>query len=276
MPFQVAWVMTRSFAKLDVSKWTKDLVDRASSIDVAWKINAFMIDDAAAEVDPIRKHFAVLSFSLSGVSIGHGYETLSRDVITLKFGGRCLNVLGELPIAYGEVWILDVMEEFIQDFVDQISFMQYFKACWVPEIAEHWFDRYADEIDFFQTVKEDYIASSSWHRASQIPENAVIFDDKDRLFAKVISQNDPSQTHILWNPVSFQSFRSIILSLWQKPMDDSAALDQSLAWSNHMLDQIQRSVELDNSNGVSNIVNTLPLKWTAIKVEHLLPIQLLS
>ncbi|KAI3889752.1 hypothetical protein MKW92_015470, partial [Papaver armeniacum] len=164
----------------------------------------------------------------------------------------------------------------------------------------YWFDGYVDEIDFFRTVKEDYIASSSWHRALKIPENAIIiFDDEDRLFAKVISQNDPSHTHIVWNPgsdlslcdcswslqgnlckhdhrpsMSFQSFRSIILSLCQKHMDDSVALDQSLAWYNQMLDQIQRSVELDNSNGVSNIVKNLPLKWTAKKVEHLLAIHL--
>ncbi|KAI3852740.1 hypothetical protein MKX03_002301 [Papaver bracteatum] len=66
------------------------------------------------------------------------------------------------------------------------------------------------------------------------------------------------------------SLTTKIASLPRKPLQacdkgEYAALDQSLAWSNHMLDQIQRSVELDNSNGVSNIVNTLPLKWTAIK-----------
>ncbi|KAI3907643.1 hypothetical protein MKW98_016287 [Papaver atlanticum] len=41
-------------AKQDVSKWMKSLVGRADS---AWKINGFMIDDAAAEVDPIRQEF---------------------------------------------------------------------------------------------------------------------------------------------------------------------------------------------------------------------------
>ncbi|KAI3877872.1 hypothetical protein MKX03_000308 [Papaver bracteatum] len=356
----VAWVITRSFAKQDVSKWMKALVDRARSIDSAWKINGFMIDDAAAEMDPIREIFCCpVLFSIWRVR-----RSWLRNIIK-----RCHNFevqremfkrLGRIAYSiWGGVDPVDVMEEFIQDFVDQTSFVPYFKACWVPKIEmwlatmrslplasqeasgaiegyhlklkrilyddshlgslqrvdwlvhklntelhpSYWFDRYSDEIDSFQTVKEDYIASSSWHRASQIPENAVIFDDKDRLFAKVISQKDPSQTHIVWNPgsdfslcdcswslqgnlckhvikvnmvcsnngldhqpsMSFQSFRSIILSLWQKPMDDSVALDQSLAWANQMLDQIQRSVELDSSNGVSNIVKNLPLKWTAKK-----------
>ncbi|KAI3907636.1 hypothetical protein MKW98_016280 [Papaver atlanticum] len=168
------------------------------SIDSAWKINGFMIDDAAAD-------------------------------------GRCLNVLGELPV--------DVMEEFIQDFVDQTPSCKMWlttmrslpldsqeasdaiegyhlklkltlsddshlgslqRVDWLVHKLNtelhpsYWFNRYADEIDSFQTVKADYIASSSWHRASQIPENA-----KDRLFAKVISQKDTSQTHMVGNDCSW-------------------------------------------------------------------------
>ncbi|KAF8404362.1 hypothetical protein HHK36_009245 [Tetracentron sinense] len=51
----IAWVITRSFAKQDVSKWMKALVHRARTVDTAWKISGFLIDDAAAEVDPIRQ-----------------------------------------------------------------------------------------------------------------------------------------------------------------------------------------------------------------------------
>ena len=51
----VAWVITRSFAKLDIGKWMKALLDRASSMEPGWKISGFLIDDAAAEIDPIRQ-----------------------------------------------------------------------------------------------------------------------------------------------------------------------------------------------------------------------------
>ncbi|KAI3914772.1 hypothetical protein MKW98_002008 [Papaver atlanticum] len=92
-------------AKQDVSKWMKSLVGRADS---AWKINGFMNDDAAAEVDPIRSQFQ--------------WEMFKR------LGQIAYNI-------WGGVDSVDVMEEFIQDFADKTSFMQYFKACWVPKIV---------------------------------------------------------------------------------------------------------------------------------------------
>lgn len=51
----VAWIITRSFAKLDVSKWMKALVDRARTAEPGWKVSGFIVDDAAAEIDPIRQ-----------------------------------------------------------------------------------------------------------------------------------------------------------------------------------------------------------------------------
>uniref|UniRef100_A0A6N2NCH7 MULE transposase domain-containing protein n=1 Tax=Salix viminalis TaxID=40686 RepID=A0A6N2NCH7_SALVM len=58
----VAWIITRSSAKPDVAKWMKALLGRASSVEPGWKISGFLIDDAAAEIDPIRQgiYLAVL------------------------------------------------------------------------------------------------------------------------------------------------------------------------------------------------------------------------
>lgn len=57
----VAWIITRSIAKLDVSKWMKALVDRVIAVEPGWKASGFLIDDAAAEIDPIR--YVVIPFS---------------------------------------------------------------------------------------------------------------------------------------------------------------------------------------------------------------------
>lgn len=167
--------------------------------------------------------------------------------------------------------------------------------------SSYWLERYADESDSFQTIKEEYISSTSWNRALQIPDTSVILDENDRLFAKVVSQKDCSQTYLVWNPgsefafcdcswsmlgnlckhvikvnmicqhsrvyqpsMSFQSFQHILMKLWQRPIDDSIALDQSMAWANHMREKIQRLVELNDSN-VSNVINNLPLKWVSKK-----------
>lgn len=63
----VAWIITRSSAKPDVAKWMKALLGRASSVEPGWKINGFLIDDAAAETDPIRqdKFFSEVCFNVN-------------------------------------------------------------------------------------------------------------------------------------------------------------------------------------------------------------------
>lgn len=168
--------------------------------------------------------------------------------------------------------------------------------------SSYWLDRYADESDSFQNVKEEYVASTSWYRAMQIADTAVTFDDKDHRFANVLSQKEGSTKHLVWNPgsefafcdcewslqgnlckhiikvnmvcekyqsyknsMSFQSFREILANLYKKPMDGSISLDLSVAWTQQMLDQIQKLVELNNANDIGSVVNNLPLKWVAKK-----------
>lgn len=58
----VAWIITRTIAKPDVSKWMKALHDRVLAVDPTWKVNGFLVDDAAAEIDPIRQNSYSLPF----------------------------------------------------------------------------------------------------------------------------------------------------------------------------------------------------------------------
>ncbi|XP_052197668.1 uncharacterized protein LOC127804739 [Diospyros lotus] len=355
----VAWVITRSIAKHDVSKWMKALLDRVRALDPGWKINGFLIDDAAAEIDPIRETFSCpILFSLWRVRRSW-LRNIVKRCSSIKVQREIFKRLGQ--IVYG-IWhgvdSLVALDELTQDFIDQTNFVQYFKASWVPKIemwlstmrtlplasqeaagaieayhvklkdklyddsplgalqrvdwlvhklttelhSSYWLDRYADESDSFQNLKEEYIASTSWHRASQIPDSAVILDDKDHLFAKVVSQKDSSITHLVWNPgsefaccdcswsmqgnlckhvikanmicedrqgyqasMSYQSFKEILMNLWKRPTDDSVALDLSMAWTHQMLDQIQKLVELNSSSDIGFVVNNLPLKWVAKK-----------
>lgn len=355
----VAWIITRSFAKPDVSKWMKALLDRARGIDIGWKVSGFLIDDAAAEIDSIRDVFCCpVLFSLWRVR-----RSWLRNIIkkssNVEVQREMFKRLGKIVYSiWNGVDSLVALEEFTQDFVDQTSFIEYFKALWMPKIemwidmmktlplasqeasgaieayhvklkvklyddshlgalqrvdwlvhklttelhSSYWLDRYADESDSFQNVKEEYIASTSWHRALRIPDTSVILEDKNQLFAKVLSQKDSNLTHLVWNPgsefafcdcewamqgnlckhiikvnmicknhqayqssMSFQSFREILMNLWRKPMDDSVALDQAVAWTHQMLDQIQKLVELNSANDIGSVVNNLPLKWVSKK-----------
>uniref|UniRef100_A0A1D1XQP4 L-ascorbate peroxidase 1, cytosolic n=2 Tax=Anthurium amnicola TaxID=1678845 RepID=A0A1D1XQP4_9ARAE len=355
----VAWVITRTIAKQDVSKWMKALVGRIHATDSCWRISGFIMDDAALEVDPVRDTFGCpILFCIWRIR-----RSWQRNVIK-----RCSNAevrrevfkrLGK--ILYG-IWskedYVGALGEFIQDFIDQTAFMQYLKECWVPKLemwlatmkefplasqeaggaveAYHvklksklyddshlgalqrvdwlvhklttelhsscWLDCYADESGSFETVKEEYISSTSWHRALQIPDDAVTFDDKHQLFAKVVSQKDGSLVHMVWNPgsefalcdcswsmqgnlckhtikvnmvcgeckdylpsMSCQSFRQILDDLWLKPMDDSIELDQSMAWTNQIREKLQILVELSHSENIGDVVNSLPLKWLTKK-----------
>ncbi|KAA8531075.1 hypothetical protein F0562_005784 [Nyssa sinensis] len=355
----VAWVITRTIAKPDVSKWMKALLDRVRAVEPGWKVNGFFIDDAAAEIDPIRNTFSCpVLFSLWRVRRSW-LRNIVKKCSNIEVQREIFKRLGEIVYSiWGGVDSLVALEEFTQDFIDQTAFVQYFKASWVPKIemwltmmktlplasqeasgaieayhvklkvklyddshlgalqrvdwlvhklttelhSSYWLDRYADESDSFQNVKEEYIASTSWHRALQIPDSAITLDEKDHLFAKVLSQKDSSLAHLVWNPgsefafcdcawsmqgnlckhvvkvnmicenrqgyqpsMSFQSFRDILMDLWRKPMDDSVALDLSTAWTHQMLDQIQKLVELNSSNDIGSMVNNLPLKWVAKK-----------
>lgn len=168
--------------------------------------------------------------------------------------------------------------------------------------SSYWLDLYSDENGSFQTVKEDYISSTSWHRALQIPNAAVSFDDKDHLFAVVVSQKDNNQSHLIWNPgsefafcdcswsmqanlckhvikvnmichasrhyapsMAYQSFQTILQNILGKPTDDSIGLDQSMAWTSQMYGKVERLVELNRSTDIGLVVKDLPMKWIGRK-----------
>ncbi|KAG4950073.1 hypothetical protein JHK84_043497 [Glycine max] len=65
----VAWVITRSFAKPDVSKWLKALIDQARSVEPGWKLNGFLIDDATAEIDLLRSRLRNIVKKCSNIEI---------------------------------------------------------------------------------------------------------------------------------------------------------------------------------------------------------------
>ncbi|AET02590.2 putative Zinc finger, SWIM-type [Medicago truncatula] len=355
----VAWIITRSFAKPDVSKWLKALIDRARSVEPGWKVSGFLIDDAAADIDLLSDIFdCPVLFSLWRIRRSW-LRNIVRKCNNIEVQREIFKRLGTIVYSiWGGTNTSLALEQLMLDFVDQTDFLEYFRVSWLPKIemwlstmrnvplasqeasgaleayhvklkaklfddshlgalqrvdwlvhklttelhSSYWLDRFADESDSFQNVKEGYIASTSWHRALEIPDSAVTLDDKNRLFAKVASKKDSSLTHIVWNPgsefsfcdcswslhgnlckhvikvnmicenlqgcqssMSFRSFEEVLMDLWRKPVDDSFALDLSLAWTHQMLDQIQKLVELNNSTDIGTVVNNMPLKWVSKK-----------
>ncbi|KAK9046171.1 hypothetical protein V6N11_052070 [Hibiscus sabdariffa] len=189
------------------------------------------------------------------------------------------------------------LEELIQDFADQTAFMNYFKSSWVPKI-EMWLltmksfplasQETSGAIEAYhvklktklfddshlgalqRNVKEEYIASTSWYRALQIPDSAVTLDENFHLFAKVASLKESSITHLIWNPGS--DFASCDCA-WSMQANFckhvikrmTIVLDESVAWTYQMLDQIKQLVELNSSNDIRMTVNNMPLKCVSKK-----------
>lgn len=160
----VAWIITRSFAKPDVSKWLKALIDRARGVEPGWKVNGFLIDDAAADIDLLRQDFLLQSKSyLKFIDV---YSCLTSIVCFYSeiFGcpvlfslwrirrswlrnivRKCNNIevrreifkrLGTLVYnIWGGTNTSVALEQFMLDFVDQTDFIEYFKVSWLPKIG---------------------------------------------------------------------------------------------------------------------------------------------
>lgn len=134
----VAWVITRTVTRQDVRKWMKGLADRVRTVDPAWRISGFIIDDPALEIDPIREIFCCpILFSLWRVRRSWLKNVLKKcnNIMVQREIFKCLgNVMHSI---WSNANPFDVLEEIFQDFVDQTAFMQYFKGCWVPKL-EMW------------------------------------------------------------------------------------------------------------------------------------------
>ncbi|PKA50863.1 hypothetical protein AXF42_Ash007518 [Apostasia shenzhenica] len=355
----IAWVITRSITKQDVSKWMKALADRVRTVDSCWRIIGFIIDDPALELQPIRDIFSCpVLFSIWRIRRSW-FRNVVRKCSNIEVQREIFKRLGKIiySIWQGMDYMI-VLEELLQDFVDQTGFIMYFTSCWLPKIemwlstlenlplasqesagaiegyhiklklriyedaqldslervdwlvhkltteihSSYWLDLYADESGTYPTIKEDYISSTSWHRALQIPDDAVKFHDKDHNIALVESQKDRNQTNIVSNPgsefafcdcswsmkgnlckhvikvnmvledkedsppsLSYRAFERLLLDLWRKPMDDSIELDQSMAWATQMKEKIQRLVEITTSNDIAAVTSKLPLQWLGRK-----------
>ncbi|KAK8676647.1 hypothetical protein V6N13_142219 [Hibiscus sabdariffa] len=300
----VAWIITHSVAK----SWLRNVVKKCSNIEV--------------QRDIFKRLGEIVYGIRGGVNTSVSLEELIQDFADQT---AFMNYFKSSWVPKIEMWLLTMKsfplasqevsgaieayhvklktKLFDDSHLGALQRVDWLVHKLITELhSTYWLDRYADESDSFQNVKEEYIASTSWHRALQIPDSAVTLDDNFHLFAKVASLKESSITHLVWNPgsdfafcdcawsmqgnfckhvikvnmmcennegckrsMSFRSLEEILMDLWKKPVDDSIVLDESVAWTYQMLDQIKQLVELNSSNDISMVVNNMPLKWVSKK-----------
>lgn len=53
----IAWVVSSRNRSSDISSWLSKIMERGQQLKLDWTVNAFMTDDALAEIDAIRYFF---------------------------------------------------------------------------------------------------------------------------------------------------------------------------------------------------------------------------
>ncbi|VAI31513.1 unnamed protein product [Triticum turgidum subsp. durum] len=276
----VAWIITRSVTKHDTSRWMKALTSRIHSVDSNWRIGGFIIDDPTSELDPIRNVFSCpILFSL-----WHIRRTWLKNIIK-----KCSNtevqreIFTQLGKIMYSIWSeknpMDILEQLFQDFVDQTTFIQYFKSFWVPKLdannvscvplphLEMWID----------TIRNLPLASQESCGAIEgyhLKLKLKAYDDSqldalqrvDWLVHKLTTELHSGYWLNLYADESVVrgqcrvTYR-VLLDLWQKPLDDSFSLDLSVAWVMQMQERIQKVAELAASDGIAQVAGKLPIQW---------------
>ncbi|KAL5783213.1 hypothetical protein ACOSP7_008242 [Xanthoceras sorbifolium] len=134
----VAWIITSSLVDQDIHKWIVPLAERIRAKDPRWRPNAFLVDGPSFDISMIRENFQCRIL----LCIWHVRRAWMRSLLKncynvdvqremFKHLGLVLYSSRSVPNA------LDTVEEFMQVFVDQCAFMDYFKRRWLPYI-ESW------------------------------------------------------------------------------------------------------------------------------------------
>ncbi|KAM4086665.1 hypothetical protein ACJW30_10G119300 [Castanea mollissima] len=276
----VAWVITSSFVGQDVHKWIGLLAERVHTKDPRWRLNAFLVDDPSFEVSMIREVFQCRVL----LCVWHIRRAWMRSILK-----KCCNFDVQREMFKHLGWILyctrngpnamDAIEEFMQVFVDQCAFMNYFKIRWLPTI-----DQYSVETGYFENLRDKSFVTNAWFHAVHIADVDVILDEQNLELAKVISQTDRSLAYTVWNPgsefslcdchwsrvgnlckhvikvavlcknrqvarplLAAQVYRQTLVSLLQNPPDDPLVLEHAILHATRLQQDIKGLEDLSNN-----------------------------
>ncbi|KAL6980139.1 hypothetical protein U1Q18_021788 [Sarracenia purpurea var. burkii] len=131
----VAWIITSCDVSQEIHRWMLSLVERIRTKDPRWRPHAFLVDDPSFETSIIREAFQCRVL----ISLWHIRRSWVKGLLKkccnfdvqremFKHLGRILYCTRNMPNT------LDAVEEFIQIFVDQCAFMDYFRSQWLQKI----------------------------------------------------------------------------------------------------------------------------------------------
>lgn len=132
----VAWIVSPRFPGGDTYKWMMALYNRVRTKDPTWESAGFIVDDPLADVLTIRDvfHCPVL---FSFWRIRHAWHKnilkhCTNTPMSVEISEQLGQAIDNICRGCGTV---DLFEDFIEDFVDESMFMDYFKAVWYPRLG---------------------------------------------------------------------------------------------------------------------------------------------
>ncbi|CAA7389819.1 unnamed protein product [Spirodela intermedia] len=132
----IAWIITPRFACRESHRWLRSLYDRVHSKDPNWKLGGFIIDDPLADVHTIREVFqcSVLfcHWRMRRAWQKNIMERCLDEEMRAEIFRQLGNVVSSICRGGGDV---DLFEGFLEDFVDSLGFLDYFKGTWFPRLV---------------------------------------------------------------------------------------------------------------------------------------------
>ncbi|KAJ7966088.1 Zinc finger protein [Quillaja saponaria] len=156
----VAWVITSSFISHDIHNWIGLLSNRVRTKDPQWRPNTVLLDDPSFDISIVREAFQCRVL----LCLWHVRRAWIKALLK-----KCCNFDMQREMFKQLGWILyctrsgpnafDAVEEFMQVFVDQRGFMEYFKTRWLPNIG-----MWVNAIKSLSLASQDpYAAIESYH-----------------------------------------------------------------------------------------------------------------
>ncbi|CAJ2643420.1 unnamed protein product [Trifolium pratense] len=171
----VAWIITSSFVGKDIHKWIVLLSERLRTKDPRWRPSAIFLDDPSFNCSIIREAFQCRIL----LCTWHVRRTWIK-----KLFKKCCNFEVQREMFRQLGWILystrcgpnatDAIEEFMQIFVDQCAFIDYFKSHTLA-IIDVWINGIKS---LHVTTPEPHAAMESYHlklKSTLLKENYANF-----------------------------------------------------------------------------------------------------
>ncbi|KAL1329607.1 hypothetical protein HN51_046726 [Arachis hypogaea] len=131
----VAWIIAPRFSSLDAHRWMRALYNRVQTKDPNWRLAGFIVDDPLYDILAIRDVFQC-SVLISFWRVRHlWHKNIVRSLeidMQIKISKQLELIVDNICRLQGT---MSLFEDFIEDFIDEYNFMDYFKATWYPRMG---------------------------------------------------------------------------------------------------------------------------------------------